>query len=198
MKRRKCRIQFSVHTSDGVDREFCKISNRSGNDDCNQGSGNLVCHFCPEKHDRNGQKSDQSSGYVDCADIFCIDNDLVQKFRWNRSDIHTEEVFQLSNKQGNSNTTGKSGCDRVRNVFDQRTEPADSHDDKDDTGEDGCDDQTVGSITGDNSVNNNNKCSGRSANLNTASSEEGDKETGDDRGVKSLFRSDTGSNCECD
>ena len=66
------------------------------------------------------------------------------------------------------------------------------------TGEDGCDDQTVGSITGNNSVNNNNECSGRSANLYTAPSEERDKETGNDRGVKSLLWSDTGSNCECD
>ena len=48
MERRKSRIQFSIHTSNGVDRKFCKISDCSGNNDGNQRPRNFISYFCPK------------------------------------------------------------------------------------------------------------------------------------------------------
>ena len=69
---------------------------------------------------------------------------------------------------------------------------ADTHDNQDDTGHNGCNNETALSILLDNAINNDNECSGRSSNLHTASAEEGDKEACNDGGVKTLNRAYAG------
>ena len=73
---------------------------------------------------------------------------------------------------------------------------ADSHDHKNDTCHDGGNHKSVGSIGLHDAVNNYYESSSRSTDLNTASTEKGNKKSCDDRSVKSLFRTNTRCNCK--
>ena len=75
---------------------------------------------------------------------------------------------------------------------------ADTHNDQNDSGKDGCRSEAVGAAFGDNTGYDGCKCSGRPGDLYCTTPECRDNESGYDCGEDSGFRPHTGSKCKCD
>ena len=101
----------------------------------------------------------------------------------------SEEIFQLSDYNCNSNSGSESGCDRKWDEFDQTSEMAQSHQNQKDTGEDCCNDKSIHSVFGNNAGDDCCECSRWSGNLYTASAKCRDDKSGNDRSEDTSFRS---------
>ena len=128
---------------------------------------------------------------------FRIGSAFINKFGWHSSHGQTEEVLELSGEDADGNTKCKADRDRLRDKFDQIAEMAQSHDDHDDTGQKSSDCKSGHAILGDDAVDDNNECCGRTADLHAAATEQGDEESCDDGCVQTLLRIDTGGNGKC-
>ena len=72
----------------------------------------------------------------------------------------------------------------------------DSHNHEENSCEDGCNNKSIGTIFNNDTIDNNNKCSGWTTNLYTASTEKGDKKSSNNCGIESLLRTNTRGNCK--
>ena len=66
---------------------------------------------------------------------------LLDEIRGHLVHTQAEKIFDLRAEYDDGNPAGKTGCDRVGNVFDHRTELRQRHDDQHDAGHDCADDQ---------------------------------------------------------
>ena len=169
-----------------------------------EGETNLPqCFF--ENVRRYNQDCQTDSTHNQCIRIYRIDisNKCFQLFhgldRFYPIRIgKSEEIFQLSDYNCNSNSGSESGCDRKWDEFDQTSEMAQSHQNQKDTGEDCRNDKSIHSVFGNNAGDDCCECSRWSGNLYTASAKCRDDKSGNDRSEDTSFRSYTGCKCQCD
>ena len=184
--------KLSVDTADGIDRKFCKVDNGGRDDNRNQRSRNLVGDFRPEQHDDNGCGAYSGGSPVDGGNICGVGNHFIHEPGRHGCDGESEEILELADKQGHSDTAGKTGCDGIRNIFNERTKVADSHYDQKNAGKNGCDSKTCRTVIRDNAIDDDYKGCRRTTDLHTAAAEKRDKKSSDDGSVETLLRPDAG------
>ena len=76
--------------------------------------GIFVGDFRPEQHDDNSCSAHSGGSPVDGGNICGVGNDLIHEPGRHGCDGESEEILELADKQGHSDTAGKTGCDGIR------------------------------------------------------------------------------------
>ncbi|OPZ97757.1 MAG: hypothetical protein BWY72_01105 [Bacteroidetes bacterium ADurb.Bin416] len=100
----------------------------------------------------------------------------------------SEEIFDLSGKNSDSNATGKAHDDGIRHKFDDAAQLQRTHGKKHDACHDGCNDEAAGAESFNDTIHDDDESTGRSSDLNLASTQQGDKKTGNNGCNQAAFR----------
>ena len=103
-------------------------------------------------------------------------------------EIQSEDIGNLCSKDSDGNTAGEAHNDGIRNKLDNCSQFEHSQQNEDDTCHQRCYDQSRFSILLDDTINNNDEGTGRSADLYFASSKKGNDETSNDSRDNAFFR----------
>ena len=170
MKTRK-RVADRIQISDCGYLQWKKLNHQDSDDNCNQRTGNLLKNIRS-----NDQDCETYNANDQCIDVYGR-NILDKGFHFLRCldwfytirISNSEKIFQLANHDGHSDSGSKTGRNGIWNKFDQTSEVAKSHQDQKNSCKDGCNNQSVHSIFGNDPRDNGCKSSGWSGNLNAAS-----------------------------
>ena len=109
----------------------------------------------------------------------------------------SQKVLDLTCQNRHCNPGRKTGRNGIWDIFNQRSEPEQSHQNQQNACHDSSNDQAVHSALCHNSCHNRCKGSRRSCNLYPGTSQKRDDETGNNRSVNSLLRCYSRCKCQC-
>ena len=116
---------------------------------------------------------------------------FINEVRRHIAQTQTEEIVHLGRENGQRDTCRKAHDNRVGNELDHRSQMRYTHQYQQDTRHHGSDHQTAQTELLDDTIDNNDECTGRTAYLHFTSSENGNQQTGDDRRYQTFRRTNT-------
>ena len=187
------RIGDCIEIADRIDMHPRELYDRCTENDRDQRGGNLLKLLRPENQHRKRQQADQQRRDIERSDAPDNLRDLIYGLNRRILEGQAEKILDLTDHNRDGNAECKSRGNRAGDVFEQLAESANAHDDQQDARHDRRKDQAVHAVRRDDPGNDRCKCRGRTGNLHTAAAEERDQESGDNRGIETLLRIDTGS-----
>ena len=188
-----------VQVSDGIYIHIEDLYHSDPHKHSDQGSGDLFGDKGPYDQYRQTDNAHKNRLPVYGGNVVSDGGKLVLGLDGTRSlgVGQAHKILDLPDNDGHGDTCGKAGGYGIRNEFDQRSKPQQTHDDQDNAGHDGGDHQTAHSLGGDYPCNNGGKGCRRPGDLHAASSQKGNEEAGNDRSIDTLLRSHAGCKSQC-
>lgn len=152
-------------------------------------SGDALAHLGPEEQDGEAHRANGDGLPIRRADALGDGVQLVHGLdgRCAGGVGEAEEVFQLSDDEGDRDTRSEAGGDGVGHESDDRTQLEQAHQNEQNAGDDGGRDQTVDAVGGHDARHDGGEGGGGPRDLHAAAAEEGDEEPGDDGRVETLL-----------
>ena len=192
-------IADRVQISNGRYFQWKKLDHQDPNDYSDQRTWNLLKNIRCNDQDRKTDNANDQGICIYRRNILYKSFHLFGCLDWfytiRISD--SEEILQLADHDGYSDSGSKSGCNSIRDKFDQTSEVTEAHQNKKNTCHHSGNDKSIHSVTGNNTSDDGCKCSGWSGYLYTASAQSGDYKSGYNSSKDTGFRTNTGSKCKC-
>ena len=186
-------IADRIQISDGRSLQRKEFYHQDSCDHSQQRTRNLFENIRRNDQDCKTYHANNHCRQIDSAAIF---NKSVKLFHglngfYSVRISHAKEIFELTDHDGHSNSSCKSGGDGVRNKTDQCTKMAQSHQNQKDSCQDRRDHQSIQTIFRNNTSYDRRKCSCRSRNLYAAATQSRDHKPCHNCGENTCLRTDT-------
>ena len=186
-------IADRIQISDGRSLQRKEFYHQDSCDHSQQRTRNLFENIRRNDQDCKTYHANDHCRQIDSATIF---NKSVKLFHglngfYSVRISHAKEIFELTDHDGHSNSSCKSGGDGVRNKTDQCTKMAKSHQNQKDSCQDRRDHQSIQTIFRHNASYDRRKCSCRSRNLYAAATQSRDHKSCHNCGENTCLRTDT-------
>ncbi|CDD44301.1 unknown [Clostridium sp. CAG:299] len=194
------RAADSVEIADRIDVQRKEFHHQDSADDRQQGAWNFLREIRRDNENRQAYKPHNHSVHVQryksCSKGFELFHgfDSGHSFRID----NPEEVLQLSDDNGDGDTGGKASSNGKRNEFNQRSEPAESHKNQNDSCQNRRHGQPVHTASGYDSRHNGCEGGSRTCNLYLASAKKRDNEARYNSCVDTLLRTYSGGQRQSD
>src|SRR6266550_1885254 len=152
----------------------------------------------PQRHDQQSGDRQGQSLSIDRVQIGGKGAPLRNELRRHLTHAQPQKILYLARENDDRYSTGEPDDDRMRNELDCGAELGDAKRYEYQTGHDRRHDEAVDSVSLDNSVDDDDECASRPADLHTRAAEGGDQESSNDRRVEAAVGSDTAGDCERD
>ena len=184
-------------TPDRLDRKPEKGHQCRSQNHHNDGPGHAAGQpLWPKQDDRYRAERQRDRGPLHGPEVCTQRLQLLHEVRRHRVQIQTEEILDLGTEDQHGDSAGEPHRDRVGDEFDHRAHPRESHHQQYDARHHRTDEQIIQAIFGDDPIDNHDKRSGRSANLDPRPAQRGNDEAGNHGGENSGLGLDAGSDSE--
>ncbi len=170
-----------------------------GEDNRNQGPRNLRRHFRPKDADQKGEDSHDDRIKIRRTDRLCVQGNLsdgVCGFGNSLRKMQSQKIRDLPECDDDGDARRKADCYRERDKFDDRSELCNAENDKHDARHERRCCKPVVAVFRNDSIDDDNECACRTADLETAPAEKGNCKARDNRRVEAFFRSHAARNSE--